>query len=244
VLTALGAPALCLSAAGCSDGCRGSDACSTSATTAQVGGIWTIEGEGERAGCAELKLNGPFKLGPSASLLVDLVKEEIDAGPLEARVPFEAGTSAEAGAAEAGPRDAGAAESGRREASGPRELGPPDAGPDAPGLDRSAGADLLARDGRGEGIPDARPDRRRDSRQPRSYRYRLRLRNPPGGFSLQGEVQGTCVSFETEETDLLGAVLYQFKGKAATSGRTVEGRFTGVGPSGCAASGTFEVEVR
>jgi hypothetical protein len=69
------------------------------------------------------------------------------------------------------------------------------------------------------------------------------MRNPPAGFSFTGEVVGNCVSFETVETDLRGTVRYQFSGKAVSS-RSIEGRFTGSGPVGCLASGTFEVEIK
>jgi hypothetical protein len=65
----------------CKNGCNTEETCDSSASLIDVEGIWTIEGEGERAGCQDERLNGEFDLGPSIKLSVesDHVTTRIDA---------------------------------------------------------------------------------------------------------------------------------------------------------------------
>jgi hypothetical protein len=219
------------------DRCTDPPTCDSSDPTASVSGIWTIEGDGERAGCGDPRYGGDFELGPSQKLAIEVVSE-----------PVSDGGARDASPADASPADASPADAARDSARD-RSLDQPAPAPD---LARDLGlADRGASDGRPEAgardlelRPEARVRRdQRVSPPGPSYRHLIRVRNPPAGFSLSGEVRGSCVSFETQETDLRGTVRYLFSGKA-TSSRKIEGRFTGTGPVGCLSSGTFEVEIR
>jgi len=65
-----------------------------------------------------------------------------------------------------------------------------------------------------------------------------------GEFSLNGEVAGSCVNFETRETRQGGAIVYRFIGKASESSDAVTGTFTVNGPGSCSGDGSFSIEVR
>jgi hypothetical protein len=253
---------LCLAlACGCDSCDNYDDACDPTASTSSVGGIWTISGQGERVGCADPRNNGSFELGPSSKLAVEMVSEAVDSGPREAAV-LEASSgdlAAEAGAHDAAVKDAQKGVDATIKDSAVKEAAVKDAAPksadatvkDGPREAKTVDAAITdgprearAGDARRDGVRDARRDLRHDTRWPTtSYRYVLRLRSAPVGFSLAGQVQGSCVTFTTSESDLLGTILYQFKGKAS-SGRVIRGRFTGTGPTGCVAGGTFTVEYR
>jgi hypothetical protein len=220
-------------------GCHGCNdttppVCDPTTSTAQVGGIWTLEGEGSRAACADPRHIGEFTLGPSIKLAVEQYQQAI---------PLEAGV--EAGLPDSSLPD-GAVVDGRRREAGTREASVPDLardlGKDAGRTEAGAALDR-GRDGRRDArVADRGKDRAKPDRGPRqTYRYLLRLRSAPSGFSLTGEVQGSCVTFETAEQDLTGTLHYRFTGKA--SSRKIEGRFTGDGPQGCLSSGTFTIDI-
>lgn len=221
------------------DRCTDPPTCDSTDPTASVSGIWTIEGDGERAGCGDPRYGGDFELGPSQKLAIEVVSEPVSDG------------AARDAALDAPPRDAAPFDLGARDLAGDRALDRPAAKPDlareAAAGDRGPvdlGAPVEASASDLELRPEARVRRdQRVSPPGPSYRHLIRVRNPPAGFTLSGEVRGSCVSFETQETDLKGTVRYLFSGKA-TSSRKIEGRFTGTGPVGCLSSGTFEVEIR
>jgi len=239
---------LCLALASGCNSCSDLDVCDPMASTASVGGIWTISGEGTRAGCANPIHNGDFELGPSENLFVERVSVPDDMGPME---PPPEGGPGDRGPGDRGPNDArpdvqrdDALRDAARDASYDAPAAVDIRVGDGPRADRLK-ADGKARDGAADRRrPDLRrPDLRRDSRRWPSYHYVLLLKSAPPGFSLTGQVQGSCVYFTTRETDLLGTVVYEMKGTAKSSGREIKGRFTGTGPAGCHASGTFGVEV-
>jgi hypothetical protein len=234
-----------LSLASSCDRCGEEPLCDPTASTKEVDGIWTIEGEGERTGCDDPRHNGSFKLGPSSNLAVDQSSEIVS----------EPGVSVEAGLPDFGPLEAGTADASEPDTGGPEagtsdldwlEAGTPDAGPlDLSVLEAGSPGDGQVDGVTGDALPDAVPDRRGPDRRytpTPSYRQVLRLSKPLQRFSLNGEVQGDCVSFETVESELTGTLRYQFSGKAESS-RRIEGRFTGTGPAGCLSSGTFTVEI-
>jgi hypothetical protein len=232
LLLALGA----VLASGC-HGCNDTTppSCDPTTSTAQVGGIWTIEGEGSRAACADPRHTGSFTLGPSINLAVEQYSQAI---------PLEAGV--EAGLPDASPPDRSVLDGRGREASA-REASLPDLARDlgkaVGGTEAGLALDRGRSDGRRDGrAADRAADRAKPDRGPRqSYRYLLRLRSGPAGFNLSGEVRGSCVTFETQEQDPNGGLRYLFTGKA--SSRKIEGRFTGDGPQGCLSSGTFTVDI-
>lgn len=58
-----------------------------------------------------------------------------------------------------------------------------------------------------------------------------------------GEINGICVSFTTEETTSGGIIRRSFDGKFDDYETSISGDMTGFGPSGCDVNGTFRVVV-
>jgi hypothetical protein len=60
------------------------------------------------------------------------------------------------------------------------------------------------------------------------------------GFTLQGSIRGSCLSFQTNEQVGDDVVTYDFTGNIdSTTGASASGTFTGVGPGTCTSSGSF-----
>ncbi len=227
------------------DGCNSKKECTTHAATLSPAGNWTIEGSGERVGCSSPNFNGKFELGPSIPLAVEAAGETTDG-----HVPADRGMSDVRPSLDqrAAPQDAAASDRGNPDArSAPDRVSPGD------GLsltDRGPGSDA---DGR------ARPDglSRPDLRPPLDLFVRLDTRPPTGaipfrlkgqipGFSLTGQVQGNCVTFQTQESTTEGTLSYSFTGSMQKDDgeRTISGSFNGSGPAGCTAAGDFTVTIR
>ncbi len=228
-------------------GCDSCETCDPDAELIDVEGIWTIEGDGERAGCDDPELNGEFELGPSLKLAVEVfgpVRSDVGVSPRDSGAPILDQVNTPSDLAPLMDSDlpqyaaeAGLAEAGLADSRGP-EAGTADSGAVADGGATDGGSDLLRWDGRSDGakdsalsdidhgtVADGTPPR--DSRvrsdafvHPAGWNQQLfRIRGGPSGFSLEGEATGTCITFETrEESGPHGTVTYTFSGIIKKSG--------------------------
>jgi len=163
-----------------------------------------------------------------------------------------AGDDADTGDASGGD-DAGTGDAGAGDDAGTGDAGTGDAAVagDAGASDGSAG-DALATDAAApaDGPADAGPaDGGADAAPDAAVTYSsatLSLESPIPGFTFEGTVTGSCVSFRTsEQLAEGGTITYSFTGEYQSSWpRGISGTFTGTGPGSCVSRGSFTVEVQ
>jgi hypothetical protein len=248
--------------------------CTSTGKPAHVGGTWVVAGSGERRNCLDETWELPFELGPATLEVVMTdpnqydAAVQYDAGPdgsaSDGGLPD--GGLADAATADAGLPDGGLLDAGLPDAEVPDgglldggllDADVPDGGLLDGGLADAATADAGLPDGGlldggllDAGLPDADAatelhDAAVVDTAPTTYLpATLRLRSPIAGFDFEGQVQGECVTFQTAEVTADGTVTYSFTGLYESFGRRIRGRFTSSGPRGCAASGSFTVELQ
>ena len=247
-------------------GCNSCEECDSDAELIDVEGIWTIEGEGERAGCDDPELNGEFELGPSLKLAVEVfgparpdlgtTPRDLSVGPDQEMGARDQGidtdsqttgdsavdglgdaTPAEAGLVDSSASDTFTADSGAAADSAAADRGVADGGIDAPGGDLRSGDG--AKDSAASDLdhgPGVDSASSRDSR-PRRDAYV----NPPGWNQQLFRARGGPSGFSLEGEATGTCISFETREESGPYG-TVSYYFTGVidkSGSSTSISGTF-----
>ena len=245
--------------------CHGcDDACDPDADPISLGGIWEIEGEGDRIGCADPRHDGEFEMGPSVRLHVVITSGETkmywDQGLKPADAMAQDTSSFDFYLPDTSiPADSSLADSSLTDSSLTDSSLTDSSLTDSSLTDSSLTDSSLTDSGSADtSVADATADRylprdlgRRDIRpKPQGWNVQsFALSNTPDSFFLSGQAIGDCVSFTTTEMTSLGAITYHFEGtitessSSRNSDREIVGTFTASAPLGCSVAGDFEVEI-